>query len=289
MKKYLLFFALTGIGFITKAQVKQGKIVYERVMNLHKDVPENMEQFKAMMPEFRKSKQELLFNETESITKNIKESNLDQAIATEGESRGGRTVRFGAGAFGGGESEFYKNYESETGLESLEMGPKKYLVIDTLKPMKWKITGDTATIAGYLCYKATSSTTLGGGRSFTSFRGNRGGANTDSSLTKTVEATANKEIPVEVWYAEKIETKAGPDNYFGLPGAVLKVNVNNGSTVITALEVTEGLGKETVKAPTKGSKITRAEHRKMQEEQMKNMRSMMGGPGGQGGGTFRLN
>ncbi|MDA3615807.1 GLPGLI family protein [Polluticaenibacter yanchengensis] len=286
MKKYFLFFALTGISVITQAQVKQGKIVYEKVVNLHKDIPENMEQFKAMMPEFRKTKQELLFNETQSISKNIKESNLDEAIAAEGESRGGRTIRFGAGAFGGGDSEFYKDYESETGLESLELGPKKYLVIDTLKPMKWKITGDTATIAGYLCYKATTTTTLGGGRTM-SFRG-RGGANTDTSMAKTMENAVNKEIPVEVWYAEKIETKAGPDNYFGLPGAVLKVNVNNGSQVITALEVTEGLGKETVKAPTKGTKITRAEHRKMMEEQMKNMRSMMGSPAG-GGGTFRLN
>ena len=85
--------------------------------------------------------------------------------------------------------------------------------------------------------------------------------------------------PVVAWYTESIESQAVPDNFYGLPGLILKSDLNNGTMVYTATNV-EKLDKGSVKAPTDGKKITRAEYRKMMEDQMR----ARGGPGGPGGG-----
>jgi GLPGLI family protein len=90
-------------------------------------------------------------------------------------------------------------------------------------------------------------------------------------------------MPVTVWYTEEIESQAGPDNLFGLPGIILGANINNGTIVYKALSI-ESAPEGLVKAPTNGKKITREEYRKMMQEQMRNM----GGRGGPGGPVIRI-
>ena len=53
------------------AQMKEGTIVYERKMNLHRTITD--EQMKAMMPEFRTSKHQLLFSDSTSVYKAVAE------------------------------------------------------------------------------------------------------------------------------------------------------------------------------------------------------------------------
>ncbi len=258
MKYRLMIIALLANAF-AMAQVKEGKVIYERKMNMHKDMPAEAEQFKAMVPEFTSAKMELLFNGTQSLFHALPAEEEDQMPQTGAD---GPRMNF---RFGGMDAETYKDYDKELTTEARELGPKKYIIDDTLHPLKWKLEEDTMTILGYLCHKATTSVASR----------MRGPGFRPPGADTTRANTQPKEQPLVAWYTELIETSAGPEAYFGLPGLILKTDQNNGTVVYTALSISP-LGRDVVKAPTSGKKITREEYRKMMQEQMRNM----GGPGG---------
>ena len=274
-----IFYAVLLLSATAGAQTKQGVVVYEQKINMWKRMPPEAEQFKAMVPEYQTNKMELQFNATQSLYKPVKETE-DQMPEPGGGGGGGFRMRFG----GGGNAETYRDYENGTSTESRELGPKKYLIDDSLRSLKWKLEEDTMTINGYLCKKATTTFSMQQfGGQMRRFGGNAAAAGIDTNAIKKQMAEVR---PVTAWYAEQFETQAGPETYFGLPGLIMKVDVDNGFMVYSALSVTAD-DKLTVKAPTSGKKITRDEYRKMQEEQMQNMRGMMG-PGGPGGGGQRM-
>ena len=88
-----------------------------------------------------------------------------------------------------------------------------------------------------------------------------------------------KEVELVVWYTEEIPVSVGPDNYAGLPGAILEVNTDNGSNVIMATEVSTKFPKKELVQPTKGDKMNRAQ---FQDAMKKIMEDMQRG-GGMGG------
>lgn len=225
---------------------------------MHKDMPPEAEQYKAMVPEFQVTKMELLYNGTQSLFHPVpREDEEDQMPQPGGE---GRTMNI---RIGGMDAETFRDYEKEQIVEGRELGPKKYIIEDTLRGLKWKLEEDTMSILGYLCHKATTSMPA---------RMRRPGFVPGGDTT---HAAPPPQQQVVAWYTNQVESQAGPDNLFGLPGLILKANMNQGSLVYTALSV-EPAGAEMVKAPSNGKKITRAEFRKMMDEQFKGM----GGPGG---------
>ena len=240
--KHKLWIAAILFTSTAFSQVKEGKVIYERKMNMHKDMPPDAGQFKAMVPEFTTSKMELLFNSSQSLFHPVATEEEDQMPQPGGD--GGRRIF----RFGGMDAETFRDYEKEQMVEARELGPKKYIIDDTLRPLKWKLEEDTMTIIGYLCHKATTSQAMRMQRRF--------GPNTDTSANKTPPSA--QQLPVVAWYTEAIESQAGPDNFYGLPGLILKTDLNNGTMVYTATGF-ENLDKDLVKAPANGKKITREE------------------------------
>ena len=221
----LLFASLQPIH----AQVKEGRVVYERKVNMHRRLAD--ETMKSMVPEFSTSKVELLFSSDESLLRNIKEEEdiRDQA----GQETNGPVIRM---RFGGGDDQTYKNYSTEKMIRQQELGPKKYIIEDSFPHQSWKLEADTQTIKGYLCKKAITS-------------GPQGNA-------------------VSAWYAEDIQSPSGPEVYGGLPGLILLLNINDGEMVYATQEIAAGNpDHKLVQAPADGKKITRAAFRKMMEEQ----------------------
>ncbi len=243
-----------------QAQIKAGKVTFERTINLHKDMPPEAEQFKAMVPEFNTSKMELIFNSSQSLYHPSPAAEEEDQLPTPGGD--GRRMNF---RFGGMEAETFRDYDKEQMVEGRELGPKKYIIEDSLKAPKWKLEDDTLTILGHLCHKAVTT------QPNRMRRPGPPGASTDSTKA------APPEQPVVVWYTEDIESQAGPENLFGLPGLILAANINNGSMVYKAISI-EPADKTPIKAPSDGKKITREEYRKMIEEQMRNMGGRGGGP-----------
>ena len=277
MKKISIALFIGLFAFVAaNAQMKEGKIVYERKINMWKMITDP--EMRTRIPEFRTSEFELLFNDQASLFRNVPEDEAPDPFASNGGERGG--MRF---AFRMPETTTYTDINAQMQYESRPMFEKTFLVVDSLSPLKWKISEETKTIAKHVCKKATTMITaqnvrIGGGGG-----GARGmGRNNGDTTNRPTAAITPKETEVVVWYTEDIIASVGPDNYFGLPGAILEVDMDNGATVTTATEVTAKYPKKELVQPTKGDKMNKAQ---FQDTMKKLMEDMQRG-GGMGG--FRI-
>lgn len=116
---------------------------------------------------------------------------------------------------------------------------QNFLVKDTLRNIKWKITDETREIAGYSCRRAN-------------------GIMMDS-------------IYVVAFYTDKIPVSGGPESFSGLPGMILDVMLPHEHIRWTAKTVSEKSGlAASIKAPTKGKVQTTTELKKTVQSSTKN-------------------
>ena len=277
MKKSLLAIVLC-IGVLTSvsAQMKEGKIVYTQKINMYRMVTDP--EMRARIPEFRTSQFELLFNEQSSLYRTVPDDEAPDPFANNGGDRGGQRFMMRMP-----ETTTYTDLKTQMQYESRGMFEKTFLIIDSLKPLKWKISEETKTIAKHLCKKATTSIVAQSIRMGGGFRMGRNN-NTDTA-NKTNAAITPKETEVTVWYTEDITASVGPDNYLGLPGAILEVDMDNGANVTTATEVITKYPKKDLVQPTKGDKMNKAQF----QDAMKKIIEDMQKGGGMGGMRIRMN
>lgn len=255
MKRILLSAFGLAVAGIAMAQVKEGTIVYERKMNVHRRIKD--EQMKAMIPEFRTDKQQLVFNDSITVYKAVPDDTSPDPFA------GGRGGGFGGpggggpggpggpgGGPGGGQRMgpppgmggqnkiLYINLNSQLITEQTELGDKTYLIKDTLQQQPWKLTDESKEVLKYTCKKAT--------------------------MTNAADQN------IIAWYTEAIAIPAGPELFNGLPGLVLQLDINDGETVFTAQELSQDTDKKVFKAPSKGKAISRAEYDEKMQELFKN-------------------
>ncbi|MFZ9146969.1 MAG: GLPGLI family protein [Sediminibacterium sp.] len=265
MKKIIFSLLLITCASISAiAQMKEGKISYERKVNMHRFITDP--EMRARIPEFRTDKFELLFTEQASLFRTVVDDEAPDPFANNGGDRGGMRFNFRMP-----ETSTYTDINTQMQYESRAMFEKTFLVVDSLKQNKWKISGETKTIAKYLCKKAT--TMVAAPQQVRMRFGNGPRAAEDTAAPKP------KEVELVVWYTEDIPVSVGPDNYAGLPGAILEVDTDNGSNVIMATEVSTKFPKKELVQPTKGDKMNRAQ---FQDAMKKIMEDMQRG-GGMGG------
>lgn len=278
MKKIIFGFGLVLLSTTSLlAQMKEGKIVYERKINMWRMITDP--EMRTRVPEFRTANFELLFNDKASLFRSVPDDEAPDPFANNGGDRGGQRFNFRMP-----ETTTYIDLASQMQYESRPMFEKTFLVVDSLKPLKWKISEETKTIAKHLCKKATTTVAaqmvrMGG------LRMGRNNAATTDSAKKADAPIVPKETEVVVWYTEDIAASVGPEVYTGLPGAILEVDMDNGSNVTTATEVTTKYPKKELTQPTKGDKMNRAQ---FQDAMKKLMEDMQRG-GGMGGMRIRMN
>jgi GLPGLI family protein len=236
MKKLILIagilVSLTAFEVVF-GQTNSGVIDFETKVNLHRTLPPGREGMKSMLPEFRTNKNQLFFNENESLYKVVIEDEEDEPQG------GGVVMRFQMP-----NNEMYLNQAEGKSISKEEFFGKTYLIEDSIKVPAWKFGTETKTIAGYECQMAY----------YTDETGPRG----------KQEITA--------WYTTKLRPFLGPERFRSLPGAVLAIDVNNGERVIVARKIAlRELKKKELLAPTTGEKVTRAEFVQQRDEQMKKM------------------
>lgn len=135
----------------------------------------------------------------------------------------------------GGFNIYYQNIITKTlEIQNCETLGECFIIISKFK--KWQLTQETKTIAGYLCYKAT-----------------------------TIETRNNKEINIIAWYCPQIPVSFGPKEYNGLPGLVLEVQNNFRYFRATKL-VLNPKEKILIKKPTKGKRVSQEEYNRMSKE-----------------------
>lgn len=228
----LLFVAYVGAF----AQKTTGVIQYEVRMDVHRRIPADREEMKAMIPQFRTENYTLTFDEQQSLYKPIIDEEEDINA-----NRGGMRMMF-------------RMPKTETHVSKMErirtvqtefMG-KNYLILDTMDIAPWKIGNEQMEISGYLCQMAFY---------------------TDSSNVDNIQE-------ITAWFALQLPPFTGPEGYVTLPGTVLALDINNGERVFIARKIEfKDVKPQDVKKPDKGEVISRANFTAMMREQMEKMRA----------------
>lgn len=251
MKRIILMLGILVCILAAHVVFAQGVITYENRVNMHRNIPADRQEMKAMVPEFRTTKMQLFFNGEESLYKPVIEDEEQQFSGSGGMRMSFRMPK----------TETYTNSASAVILSLQELMGKKYLITDTVKMSPWKFGTETKDILGYTCHMAYFTQS----QEVTSMRMENGTPTTEKR-TVTQEITA--------WYTDQIRPSLGPENFNTLPGAVLALDVNNGERVIVARNVElRELKKDELKAPDAGTTVTQAEFQKLREEQMEKMRA----------------
>jgi GLPGLI family protein len=147
MKRILILLGV--LVCITAAQVvfgqTEGHIIYEVKINLHRTLPKDREDMKAMIPEYRTNQDQLFFNASESLYKPVEED--DDADLDNGGGVRMRMMR--------PNNIIYIDQAASKRIMEQEFMGKKYLIEDSLKVMPWKFGDETKEVKGYLCRQAS--------------------------------------------------------------------------------------------------------------------------------------
>jgi GLPGLI family protein len=270
MKKILLavpgFFILT----ITEAQQKQGKVVYELTtqvnMQIHSGDDEvsldvENENGQNMLRRFRTDKFELTFGNNQSLWIQADETIDDNPDGGE----------FGFMMFGPDQSQIvFHDFNVAKRIEQREIFDKKFIITDSIEKLSWKLGSETEMILGFLCHKATAQRI-----------GKR------MQIMMQNEKIERKEVSDTIgyvaWYTTDIPVPAGPEVQGQLPGLMLSLNIDSGRMVYQAIEISINVDLASIKAPTKGKRVTRDEFKVEQNKMMEQIEK-----NNQGGGHRML-
>lgn len=122
---------------------------------------------------------------------------------------------------------------------------KEFQVLDTLSMEGWKFTGKQGIVLGFPCME--------------------------------VKKTEHDTVDIIAWFTPRLPVSAGPKEYVGFPGAVLYVNIDDGKTTISAVNVQMGkVPEEELEVPEDGEEVTRDEYKAIVEEKTREMRRRWG-------------
>ena len=223
-------FLLAGLlaGLSVVAQPMQGTIVYMRTMDVWRHLPD--EQMRAMVPQFQSGEFQLAYRDSIAVYKGLPKDDAPDPFAAPG---GGMVIKLGGP---GDDGILYKNLSDHRLLEETSLDDKKYVIKDSVRSLAWKLSPDTSTVLGHFCKKAT--TVMRGGKK------------------------------VVAWYSEDILLAAGPERFDGLPGAILRLDVDSGTVVFVATKIAASVAGADLRAPSENKAISRMEYERRLDEIM---------------------
>jgi len=264
MKKIIFTFSMGLLLPAAHAQQKQGRVVYERTVQLQMRMQGMGDGEEHVLPRSRKDKLEVLFGNDKSLRRTLEDETPDE----EGEGGGMKIRMFVAG----GNDVSFVNFATGQVVEQREFAAKNYIIADSIHKLNWKLTGETTTILTYPCQKAVTQRIS-----------KRMTMSMENGQMKKEEVadTAN----IIVWFSPSIPVPAGPEYQGQLPGLILGIDISNGRTVYKAIEVSDKVDVSAVKEPSKGKKVTADEFAKERNKMMEEMQRNNGGRGQ----TIRIN
>jgi GLPGLI family protein len=256
MKKILIAGCAILSVILVQAQQKQGVVVYERTSQMQiriADMPGGMEQ---QLPKSRTDKFELTFGNNQSLWKAAEEDNDDGTTNISGGDGGGMQIRM---VVAGNNDVLYHNFETGKKTEKKEVMDKSFIIDDSIRSLKWKMTGETKTILNMPCMKATATRTS-----------TRTMMNMDNGKMerKEIQDTSN----IVAWFTSSIPVSTGPGEFQGqLPGLILEMDVKDGTQTFKAISIAEKTDLSVIKEPTGKKHYTPEEFKKEREKMMKEM------------------
>jgi GLPGLI family protein len=216
MSRLFYIVILQLFSFAAAAQyTMQGKVEYERKINIHRRIEElsdDQRQFydkvKSQLAKFHVSYFDLYFTRDRSIYKPGRETeNVSRWLSTPAP-----------------ENVVLSDFKKDSVTAQKIIFEEKFLVHDSLRKLKWRITDEIRTIANYKCRKAV-------------------GRICDS-------------VYVVAFYTEDIMVSSGPEMFSGLPGLILELAVPRlySTWIATKVELIQPK-EEDFKMSTKGKKV----------------------------------
>jgi GLPGLI family protein len=257
MKTILLMAALISF-YLLHAQQKEGKVVYERTIQMQMAIDDN-NAGSVMLPKTRTDKFELTYGNNQSIWKHVDEDDDNDEF-------GGNGMQIRMVGPGQNDVAFY-DFSNARKVEQREIFDKKFIVEDSVHKLKWKLTGETQTLLGHSCQKATAE-------------------NIGKRMQMTIEngKMDRKEVTdtsmIIAWFTTDIPVPAGPEVQGQLPGLILALDMNKGRTVYKAIEISSKADLASIKEPTKGKKVTPSEFNDERNKMMDEMEKNNQGSGG---------
>ena len=256
----LAFFAFCPGTLLIQAQQKEGKVVYERTSQMQVRMQGMNEEMERMIPRSRTDKFELIFGNDQSLWKAAEQENDDQNHMSGGD--GGMQIRV---VMQGSDDVLYSNFATRKKVEKRELFDKSFIIDDSIRSLKWKMSEETKTILGHLSRKATA-TNISKRMSMSMDDG--------KMVRKEVDDTAN----ITAWFTTDFPVSAGPAEYQGqLPGLILEMDVNNGRQTFLAKEILPKADLTLIKEPSGKKRYTPEEFRKERDKMMEEMEKNGGG------------
>ena len=252
MKKYSTVILVLFLATSLFAQQNAGKVIYLRTMQMQITINDNDELQKAL-PKTRTDKFELTYGNNQSIWKHIDEDDNADEVS-------GNGVQIRMMAPGQNDIVFF-DFNKARMVEQREIMERKFIVVDSIRRLNWKITGETQNILGHVCQKAIAKRT-----------GKRTQMNIDNGKMEKKEI--NDTTQIVAWFTTDIPVPAGPELQGQLPGLILALDMNDGRMIYKAIEILTKADVAMIKEPTKGKSVTPdgflKEREKMMEEMQKN-------------------
>lgn len=179
--KVLLLLPALCIAMHSRAQYTfSGKITYERKVNVHKlwEGNEWLQQFKDKIPKFLVNYFELSFTPANGYYKPGKEVEMP---------------KLNWGLPPGAENEVFTDFNTGMVTANKLIYEQRFLIQDSMRKLKWRITNEVRTIADYKCRKA---------------------------VTKICDS-----VYVVAFYTDDIAVSGGPEQFGGLPGMILELAI----------------------------------------------------------------
>ncbi|NGX83444.1 GLPGLI family protein [Aequorivita sp. KMM 9714] len=238
MKKILLFF-FAILSFSLSAQGITGKAFYKAKTTTGEDYSEMPEEKRLRKEKRDKELYEktyiLTFNNKESIYK--EEEFLNEASPY--------MVGFLAAMQSYSTESVYKNLESQRIIEAREFLGKRFLIDDTLPKLEWELVKEAKQIGDYTVFKAVATMKI----DLNDYR-MKNSINEDSK-----EGKIQANVIVTAWYAPQIPVSNGPDEFSGLPGLILELNVNRTTFLCSKIILNTG-NKNIINPPKNGEIVT---------------------------------
>ena len=189
MTRYMILFYFFVQALQLNSQINYGKITYERKTNLYKKFKDNGD-VKEWLKEEDKNKVdifELYFNDSISVFK-PQESELVERMS-----------------WATSKNVVYQNQVNRTRLTEKSLWGEKFLVQDSVRTFKWKITDSKRKICGYQCRKAIW--------------------------------VANDTTRLYAWFCNELTPSIGPESFVGLPGTILGLATEDGGVIYFAKSI----------------------------------------------------
>lgn len=263
MKKLLITSIALFASALTFGQQKEGTVTYERTTQIQIRFAGANDEMQRMIPKSRTDKFELRFANNQSLWKMAPQDNNN-----DDNSFGGDGVRINM-VVAGADDVMYCNFDAAKTVEQKEVFDKKFIVEDSIRPMKWKLSDETKTILNHTCRKATATQ-----------YNKRMTMNMDNGKMerKEVEDTSN----IVAWFTTDIPVSTGPAEFQGqLPGLILEMDIHNGRQVYKALGISEKADVASIKEPSGKKRYTPDEFNKERDKMMEEMQK-----NNQGGNRF---